>query len=332
MKSDSILLYYLIAFVVLALLVSALLVWAIVAAMRNRKRNLQTPLVMPGHAEKQAAAASPAPTQDAEVMRVMRDRQNGAIYVEVERNAYRELTDIRSPEVGRLVLQAVSDLVRFTRGVTPAVASSANVAPPPLVGQRPTSSPPASALQNSASGMAPAEISPTSGSLAKRGEALIKPNGIPRSSDPSRPADSERADRTRSAPAGEARSTSTGTGPLRSPTGASDIRPSTGSTGPLVQPTQQRIDMKSFWERALSRPAASGVTGPRPLADELEDVLRELVRSSPKALPVEVHFKTADDGHLVIGVNGIEYASAEDIADPIGRQLVLTVIRKWESA
>lgn len=55
--------------------------------------------------------ASAAPV---EVMRLLRDRVTGALVVEVEGERYRALREIQDGQVGRQVLQAAADLVRFT--------------------------------------------------------------------------------------------------------------------------------------------------------------------------------------------------------------------------
>jgi hypothetical protein len=55
----------------------------------------------------QASAAS-------EVLRLLRDRATGALIVEVEGEKYRALREIKDERVGRQVLQAAANLVRFT--------------------------------------------------------------------------------------------------------------------------------------------------------------------------------------------------------------------------
>ena len=55
------------------------------------------------------ASASPV-----EVLRLLRDRVTGALIVEVEEEKYRKLSEIKDGRVGRQVLQAAADMVRFT--------------------------------------------------------------------------------------------------------------------------------------------------------------------------------------------------------------------------
>jgi len=55
--------------------------------------------------------ASAAPV---EVLCLLRDRVTGALIVEVEEEKYRKLSEIKDGRVGRRVLQAAADLVRFT--------------------------------------------------------------------------------------------------------------------------------------------------------------------------------------------------------------------------
>ena len=55
----------------------------------------------------------------AEVLRLLRDRVTGALIVEVEEERYRKLSEIKDGRVGRQVLQAAADLVRFTEVLQP---------------------------------------------------------------------------------------------------------------------------------------------------------------------------------------------------------------------
>ncbi|MGQ9601006.1 MAG: hypothetical protein ACUVWZ_16560 [Anaerolineae bacterium] len=74
------------------------------------------------------------PTRPGEVMRVLRDESSGALVVEVEGQRYRRLTEIRDGRVGRRVLWAIADLLRFAEEVpleTVARTMPATAAPPP---------------------------------------------------------------------------------------------------------------------------------------------------------------------------------------------------------
>jgi len=60
-----------------------------------------------------------ASTSSVEVLRLLRDRVTGALIVEVEGQQYRALRGIKDERVGRQVLQAAADLVRFTGVLQP---------------------------------------------------------------------------------------------------------------------------------------------------------------------------------------------------------------------
>lgn len=57
------------------------------------------------------------PARPGEVMRVVRDQETGRVLVEVDGQRYAHLREIRDAGVGRRVLWAIADLVRFTGGM-----------------------------------------------------------------------------------------------------------------------------------------------------------------------------------------------------------------------
>jgi hypothetical protein len=302
------LLIYLIAFIVLAVIVGFLLIWVVVSALRKGRQTAPKP-------EPKETPAPPAPAvvekveppADKELLRVLRDMNSGAIYLEVEGRFYRSVTDIRSPEVSRLVQQVAAEMTRFARNVTPAVPTTGPLIPPvvPASGQSGLAARISSQASRTTGVAQPADGSlasgspPGTGSLARRGEALIGSSGLSRPAPESAP--------TSTAPAPRLLSR---TGKLGPPPEA----PRKPITGPLSAPEEDRVDLgaskdskpkvdlKSFWGRALSTPnTGSSIAGPRPLADELEDALQQLLHSMTKAPPFELHFKTASDGRLLIG-------------------------------
>ncbi len=75
-----------------------------------------------------------APAHPGEVMRVIRDEQTGRVLVHVEGKQYAHIREITDARVGRRVLWAIADLVRFTGGMATnpqAVRSVLDAAPPP---------------------------------------------------------------------------------------------------------------------------------------------------------------------------------------------------------
>jgi hypothetical protein len=72
------------------------------------------------------------PMGEREIMRILRDKDTGAIIVEVEGNRYRRLTEIRDGRIGNQILEAIADLIKFTGGIVRgqwAVASATPVVP-----------------------------------------------------------------------------------------------------------------------------------------------------------------------------------------------------------
>ena len=318
-----ILLVYLIALVCLIFVVVGILIWVLTSSNKNKKpkqqqldKNLTPQSTVSKHPPlppvPQPATEQVSPPKDKEMLRVFRDVATGAIYIDVEGQQYRQITDIRSPEIGRIVLQIVADLGRFTRGVTPAVQPGA-AAP---------ATKPVSLLQPQAK---PAAAQPSPGSLAKRGEALSQPPGSPKvEPQPRPPATSGLLDKGYK---------------LDTPSPAEAVTPVPTRKDPVVTPPPlmpkepvQKVDVGSFWGRILSRPGSSsaGSVGPRPLADELEDVLQDHMGDLTEVPVKEIHFRTATDGTLSIEVGGVAYSDMEALPDQATKDIVRAVVRKWE--
>jgi hypothetical protein len=62
-------------------------------------------------------ALSETPARPGEVMRVIRDERTARIVVEVEGQSYTHIREIQDAQVGRRVLWAIADLIRFTGGM-----------------------------------------------------------------------------------------------------------------------------------------------------------------------------------------------------------------------
>jgi hypothetical protein len=63
------------------------------------------------------AALQETPARPGEVMRVIRNERTGQVSIEVEGQQYTHLREIEDPRVGRRVLWAIADLLRFTGGM-----------------------------------------------------------------------------------------------------------------------------------------------------------------------------------------------------------------------
>jgi hypothetical protein len=57
------------------------------------------------------------PAHPGEVMRVLRDEQTGRTIIQVGEEQYAHIREIKDPQVGRRVLWAIADLIRFTGGM-----------------------------------------------------------------------------------------------------------------------------------------------------------------------------------------------------------------------
>jgi len=77
------------------------------------------------------------PMELKEIMRVLRDKDTGAIIVEVEGNRYRRLTEIRDGKIGNQVLEAIADLITFTGGIVRGQWAAGSVTPVVPLRERP---------------------------------------------------------------------------------------------------------------------------------------------------------------------------------------------------
>lgn len=90
-----------------------------------------------------AAAPAEAPAHPGEVMRVIRDEATGRLLVEVEGRRYASIREIEDARVGRRVLWAIADLVRFTGGMATNPQAMRSIGEPPAAG--PAAPPPTTA-------------------------------------------------------------------------------------------------------------------------------------------------------------------------------------------
>ena len=110
------------------------------------------PAPMPEAEAPPAVSAPEAPARPGEVMRVIRDEQTGQVRVEIGGQQYAHIREIADAQVGRRVLWAIADLIRFTGGMAAnpqAVRSVAQAEPAPTPPQ--PSPPPARKRDDAAS-------------------------------------------------------------------------------------------------------------------------------------------------------------------------------------
>lgn len=90
------------------------------AVLGSAKAPVETP--SPPTPSQQTSSEPPAtkeslPSHPGEVMRVIRDQQTGRLLVQVEGQQYAHIREIKDAQVGRRVLWAIADLLRFTGGM-----------------------------------------------------------------------------------------------------------------------------------------------------------------------------------------------------------------------
>lgn len=105
------------------------------------------------------------PADPGEVMRVIRDAQMGRVLVEVDGVRYTHIREITDARVGRRVLWAIADLVRFTGGMATnpqAVRNVMNAEPAPAVrpGQTPAALSAEASVPQSAAAVVPVPVVP----------------------------------------------------------------------------------------------------------------------------------------------------------------------------
>lgn len=327
------LLLYLIVGIILIFVVLAMLIWAVVTIARRRSGDSQPergakttdrhPRSDLGENSPELPPPDPGPVwndgagpNDTEILRVFRDDSTRTISIEIDGKRYHQLTDIREPQTERLLLQIVDDLRGFTRHIVPAAKTEAQT----LNGDSRRLD--AGSNQRSAQ-QKPA--APEPGSQPKRGGALT--------------ADTVRDQGSSASPIGglierAARISDDSESFDETPSGGAAQPPHDAAlAGGVSRPprsAEEKRDIGTFWGRALSPVNSGGVTGPRPLADELEDIWKGLIENAPEKPDRDVHFRTAMDGSLIIDVDGTSYQNLADITDPVAQHIIRAVIRKWE--
>jgi hypothetical protein len=237
-----------------------------------------------------------APASPGEVMRVVRDERTGQVLVEVNGQRYTHIREIKDAQVGRRVLWAIADLVRFTGGMATnpqAVRSAAQertgAASPESA---PASPPPAEGPPPSAPPVTPPGImvaTATNGQPVERAETPEIP-------------------------------------PLA---GATPARAAGSTDTPPAEP--RRSSVLEFFRRGFQPPAAEAPGAhPGSFIDEIEAILQQRISSRGAPLPYDFHVKTGPQGSLQIVVGPNVYGSPEQIPDPEVKELIKAAVAEWE--
>jgi hypothetical protein len=260
------------------------------------------PVTRPEDAKSSPEPPTELPAHPGEVMRVIRDEQTGRVVVQVEGQQYTSLREIHDARVGRRVLWAIADLIRFTGGMAAnpqAVRSVAQDQEPPLT----------RSVTPSLQGDTSPEPSPSlSGS-------------------------------TQQPPSGEAPALESMTQPVSDEAGPS-LTPEdeewrqARQISATAQPPEEdsgRTGVVEFFRRGFDRSEpTSPVSGPSSFIDEIEEILQARIRRRSEPLPYGVHVKAAEAGGLEIQVGLDTYSSPDEVPDHEIRDLIKASVAEWE--
>ncbi len=282
-----------------------------------------------------AKKETPEPTDDDgqpffEVMRVLRDRTNNNIIVEVEGRRYKRLADIRDGRVGRRIVQTAADLVKFA-GVMGVKSAS-------WAADLKTESPEPAASQ--------------SAPLPDQDRTVLKPRpegGMLRFIDnpppevtevrpaaPQPPAkEEEKPVRPKAVPSPAADVLAPETAEFLSDPDQHGVRPLPRAKAPTLPPSPPEIPDKpsigGFFGRAF-KPVTTAPTSQPSMLDEIEEILQQLIAKAPSPLGREIHVRTGPSGAIQLDVDGVLYDSADEVPDVIARELIKTAVRHWEKS
>jgi len=239
------------------------------------------------------------PASPGEVMRVIRDEKMGRVLVEVKGARYAHIREIQDPQVGRRVLWAIADLVRFTGGMATDAKTVRSVAQT----EGETQSQPA--LQQTAQpAMVPTNrdrtssmsLSSLASSAATQGQKQERPASPVENRSPSPPPP------VPILPAEEA------------------------ETAP------QRYNIGAFFRRAFEPvQPTEPLPGPTAFVDEIEEILQDKIRARQTPLRHDVHVQAAENGSLLIRVDQEVYDSLERVPQPEIEALIRSAVAEWES-
>ncbi len=249
-----------------------------------------------------AAPPAETPTSPGEVMRVIRDERTGRVLVEVDGQRYTHIREISDAQVGRRVLWAIADLVRFTGGMATNPQAVRGAAQGRNGAASIESALPTREVQ---AGLTPANGTPTSAPPVAQPVVPVGSAGTGRPVEQVGRLDGPAP--TSATPAWAASATDT---PATEPRGSSILE----------------FFRRGFQPAAVVGPAAQ----PSSFIDEIEAILQQYISSRPTPLPYDVHVKTGPHGALQIAMGPNVYGSLEQIPDPEVKELIKTAVAEWE--
>ncbi len=318
----------LIGIIGIVLLVVALVAYLVLGG-REKKRKEERSLA--AEPIEPAPKKAPTPVDDSqpffEVMRVLRDRTNNNIIVEVEGRRYKRLADIRDGRVGRQIVQAAADLVKFSgvMGVRSAAWADQEAEP-----QKPAAPQPSPLPDKDRTMLKP---------RPKGGMLRFIDNPPPEVTEvkpaASQPAVEKKPDHPRAAPSPAASALPPETAEFLQDPDRHGVRPAPRVKAPAPPPSPAKAPDKpsigGFFGRAL-KPVTTEPTPQRSMIDEIEDILQQLIARAPSPLGREIHVRTGPDGAIQLDVDGVIYNSADEVPDVVARELIKAAVRQWEKS
>jgi len=272
-----------------------------------------------------AAPPAETPASPGEVMRVIRDERTGRVLVEVDGQRYTHIREISDAQVGRRVLWAIADLVRFTGGMATNPHAVRGAAQERNEAASSESALPTREVQAGLTpdnGMPGREVQPSAGQTreVRATGTDHAPTSTPPVAQPVVPAESAATSRPTER-----------VGRLDGPAPANATQPwaASATDTPATEPRGSSI--LEFFRRGFQPAAAVGPAAqPGSFIDEIEAILQQHISSHHTPLPYDVHVKTGLHGALQIEVGPNVYGSPEQIPDPEVKELIKTAVAEWE--
>jgi hypothetical protein len=233
-----------------------------------------------------------APDRPGEVMRVIRDQQTGRMLVEVDGKQYTHIREIADAQVGRRVLWAISDLVRFTGGMATNPQAMRNIAQ-----EEPKGSPDVASISSV----------PTASTVTRSAPDHRAAPPVPQT----------RLAEAVSLPAALAR-----------PRPATETSAPPAEAKPRQRYSLLGYFRQGFTRGGSTAPAAS----PTSFINEIEAILQGSIQRLAAPPSSEVHVLTGENGALQIEVGNAVYGSPDEVPDPQIRQMIKDAVAEWEKS
>ncbi len=322
---DQLLLLMIVGIIGIVVLLVALVIYLMSAGGREDKER-RRPMEETGEFTEEARPGLDG--QSFEVMRILRDVRGKGIIVEVEGQKYERLADIKDGRVGRQVLHAAADLVRFTGVTGKKKLALASGEAGPTEGGMPKfiESPPPSLASRG-------EKKPALSPVGEKPELGADRPGTTRSPITSAPAlGAESFDFAQDKSQGEASSEAEEFLRSLEQQGVPPSATASTSTPSLAMEMADKPSIGGFFKMALTKPPSESAMPARSFIDEIEDILQQLIAQDPAALGRDIHVRAGPNETLRIEIDGVCFDSADEVPDPVAWELIKTAVRRWEKS